>query len=125
MTSLQLLLFAAVAFTLMWKMHTSKRSGPIRELITYPPELPATNLDSDWAYRRGMPWLGRHVGMPLLRTWTFVRDGAYAFAGHTVERLRRAHEPPGPLGEPWTVSKSAFWTLVALGLGLTLLFVTR
>ena len=97
----------------------------MKELITYPPELASTNLDSDWIYRRALPWLGRHLGLPLLSVWLFLRDGAYAFAGHTVERLRRANEPPGPLGEPWSVSKSAIWTLIAFGLGLTLLFVTR
>jgi multicomponent Na+:H+ antiporter subunit D len=109
----------------MWKMHAKKHSGGVKELITYPPELPSTNLDSDWMYRRALPWLGRQVGSPLLSTWLFVRDGAYAFAGHTVERLRRANEPPGQFGEPWPIGKSAVWTLLAFGLGLTLLFVAR
>jgi multicomponent Na+:H+ antiporter subunit D len=129
MTTLQLLLFAALAFTLMWKMQAKKmqarkRWGGVKELITYPPELPSTNLDSDWMYRRALPWLGTHVGMPLLSVWVFFREAAYAFATETVERLRRANEPPGALGEPWPVGKSATWTLIVFGVGLTLLYVT-
>jgi multicomponent Na+:H+ antiporter subunit D len=125
LTTLQLLLFAALAFTVMWKMQAKKHSGGLQNLITYPPELLSTNLDSDWVYRRALPWLGTHVGMPLLSAWVFFREAAYGFAAQTVERLRRANEPPGPLGEPWPVGKSATWTLIAFGVGLTLLYVTR
>ena len=62
-TQLQLLLFSALAFAVL------KRTG------IYPPELKATNLDTDWFYR-GLPKLvWRVVGAPVATQLGFIRDG--------------------------------------------------
>ncbi len=62
-TQLQLLLFSALAFAVL------KRTG------IYPPELKATNLDTDWFYR-GLPKLvWRVVGAPVATQLGYIRDG--------------------------------------------------
>ena len=62
-TQLQLLLFSALAFAVL------KRTG------IYPPELKATNLDTDWFYR-GLPKLvWRFAGAPVATQLGFIRDG--------------------------------------------------
>ena len=62
-TQLQLLLFSALAFAVL------KRTG------IYPPELKATNLDTDWFYR-GLPKLvWRFAGAPIATQLGFIRDG--------------------------------------------------
>ena len=62
-TQLQLLLFSALAFAVL------KRTG------IYPPELKATNIDTDWFYR-GLPKLvWRVVGAPVATQLGFIRDG--------------------------------------------------
>jgi multicomponent Na+:H+ antiporter subunit D len=117
MTSLQLLLFAALAFLTMWKLHASKRRGPV-ELLKYPPELRGINLDTDWVYRRAFPWLGRWVGMPLVRAWVALRDGTYRMTAETVDAVGDLTSPKSKLGEPWSVGLSAWWAVLALGLCL-------
>lgn len=117
MTSLQLLLFAALAFAMMWKLHSSKRRGPA-ELLKYPPELRATNLDTDWVYRRALPLLGRWVGMPLVRGWVSLRDGTYRMAGELVDAVAHLSSPRSTLGEPWSVTGTALWAVLALGVCL-------
>ncbi len=62
-TQLQLLLFSALAFAVL------KRTG------IYPPELKATNLDTDWFYR-GLPKLvWRVVGVPVATQLGYIQAG--------------------------------------------------
>ncbi len=121
LTSLQLLLFAALAFALMWKYHASKRPG-IWELLKYPPELPSRNLDSDWLLRRAAPWLGTTVGGPILGVLRFVREAGYDFGWRTVVRARQLAGPRSTLGEPWPVGQSTWWAVATLGLCLLLAY---
>ncbi len=114
MTSLQLLLFAALAFSVMWKLHASKRRGGW-ELLKYPPELRAINLDTDWVYRRLLPLLGTHVGAPALAAFRFLRDSTYDFGQQTARKARQLGSPNGALGEPWPVGLTAWWAVLVLG----------
>jgi multicomponent Na+:H+ antiporter subunit D len=64
-TQLQLLMFSALAFAML------KRTG------IYPPELRATNLDTDWFYR-GLPRLvWRFVGAPVTLRIGVIREQIY------------------------------------------------
>ncbi len=117
LTSLQLLLFAALAFTVMWRLHTKPRGGAF-ELLTYPPELNATNLDTDWVYRRALPLLGQRLGMPLLRGFVALRDQTYTLARQLVESARTANTPPSLMGEPWSISVTSLWAVGLFGLCL-------
>lgn len=111
-TQLQLVAFAALAFAVL--MRTS----------LYPPELKATNLDTDWFYRR----LGYNIGATLLLMGgdavQFISSrGSDAF--HFLERrLHYHHNPEGLLGRTLPTGSMAFWATVMLG-GYLLVFYFR
>lgn len=100
---LQLLLLAAMAFTVLI------RTG------LYPPEVRSVNLDADVVYRRVLPaaWntLSQNMfhvrdmlGQPLRRT----AERAWAA---TVSPLR----PAGPLATPWSTTRMVWWVAALLG----------
>ena len=101
-TMLQLLLFAALAFVVLWKTGL------------YPPELRSVILDVDWVWRRLLPqaWSGVAEGWMIGQRW---------FLG-LAERARRellgyteAHLSPWTrLGEPWPTGTTAMWAAVLL-----------
>jgi multicomponent Na+:H+ antiporter subunit D len=105
---LQLLLLAAMAFTMLI------RTG------LYPPEVASVNLDADVAYRRIMPsaWnalmqkafqLREMLGPPLLRIAKRPWDAA-------VGQLR----PDGSVATPWSTTRMVWWVAVLLGAMLLL-----
>ncbi len=102
-TQLQLLLFSALAFTVLM------RTG------IYPPELRSTNLDTDWFYR--VP--GRHLATFANRfrslTWEWLADTAVRGATKIHDALYRHHGPEGLFGRTWPTGSMAFWTTVTLG----------
>ena len=111
LSQVQLLLFSALAFTLLM------RTG------LYPPELRSTNLDSEWFYRR----LGRGV-----------LNGATALVGHgywlmsnwvvrgfskTLDSLYRHHGPHGALARDWPTGTMVLWVAIMLGAYLLFYFI--
>ena len=102
-TQLQLLMFSALAFTVL------VRTG------IYPPELRSTNLDFDWTYRRlipsavrrGIAW-GSAVNDRLYRT-------AETAARTVVAALYRHHGPQGRLARTWPTGSMILWVTVLLG----------
>ncbi len=111
-TKTQLLVFSVLAFAVLI------RNG------LYPKELPSTNLNTDWFYRK----LGYNVGATLLLlagdTIKFIASrGADAF--RTFERrLHFHHNPDGLLGRTLPTGLMAFWATVMLG-GYLLVFYFR
>ena len=106
----------------MWRFHVRPKGG-VWNVLTYPPELRAINLDTDWVYRRLLPMLGRQVGLPILQGWVALRGAAYALAGRTVGLLARGHRPPAPMGEPWPAGLTSLWAVVVLGVCLVLSYL--
>jgi multicomponent Na+:H+ antiporter subunit D len=108
MTSLQLLLFAALAFTILWRTKL------------YPPELRSTNLDFDVVYRKVLPrivvTIGRTANDLFFRVVLGAREGLIA----VVNRVGNKHRPNNLLGEPWPSGQTALWAAFALGLFLLL-----
>lgn len=102
-TQLQLLMFSALAFTVL--MQTG----------IYPPELRSTNLDSDWFYRRIGVRLGRGLDDLSARGWTALVSGIGRRAQGTRSRLHQRHGPNGTFGRAWPTGTMAFWTTVMLG----------
>ncbi len=101
--SLQLLLFAALAFTAMqlWGL--------------YPPELPAINLDTDWVYRKVLPALavrGLRAARAVHRAVSAQTEQVVRVA---ISYLRHWHRPAGSVGEPWPTGTTAMWAAVVLG----------
>lgn len=110
-TQLQLLIFSALAFTVLM------RTG------LYPPELKSTNLDTDWVYRRGLDRLVRSAYGAADRAWKMatavITHNAVAF----VRRLYRHHGPEGILARSWPTGSMAFWATVLLGAYLLVYYV--
>ena len=102
-TQLQLLMFSALAFTVLM------RTG------IYPPELRSTNLDTDWAYRRALPTILSWIDDRVVNAWTLwinrMQNGVRRF----INQLYRHHGPQGILARTWPTGSMAFWTTVMLG----------
>lgn len=110
-TMLQLLAFAALAFSVLMRYGW------------YPPETPSTNLDTDWFYRRLLPdWIRgfmqslRQLGAELAR-W---RDGIFATFMNLVFHM---HGPDSRLARTWAIGGAALWVLILLGGYLIVYFV--
>jgi multicomponent Na+:H+ antiporter subunit D len=110
-TQLQLLLFSALAFSVLM------RTG------IYPPELRAINLDSDWSYRRLAPAL---VGAAGAGIGAVQRAVAVALlrAGTPLARvLRDLHASEGPLARTQSTGAMALWISVLLAVYLVMYYV--
>jgi multicomponent Na+:H+ antiporter subunit D len=102
-SQLQLLCFAALAFTWL------KLQG------IYPPELRAVNLDFDWTYRRLLPGMYRTLLaflQPLNRT---VRTGTANLLSNSISALFRHHGPQGLLARTWPTGSMVLWVAMLLG----------
>lgn len=110
-TSLQLLLFAALGFAVLY------RNG------WYPSELPALNIDTDVLYRKVLPagirWIAR-IGRKGI-------DGARAKALGIINGfivwIRGHHSPEGIMGDPWSIGATALWAAVLLGIYLIMAYL--
>ncbi|MEM7480541.1 MAG: Na(+)/H(+) antiporter subunit D [Acidobacteriota bacterium] len=110
-TQIQLLMFSALAFTVL------NRIG------AYPPELRSTVLDTDWFYRKPgralAEWLHRHGA-------TVDRALRSAFVGglhRLLERSGQALGPTGWLGGIWTTRTMVLWATLLLAACLILYYV--
>ncbi|MDH3579134.1 MAG: Na(+)/H(+) antiporter subunit D [Hyphomicrobiales bacterium] len=110
-TQLQLLMFSALAFTVLM------RTG------LYPPELKSVNLDFDWTYRR----LGKSALQSLASFGRWIGSGSTTTITRTltafVSRLYRHHGPKGILARTWPTGSMAFWTTFLLGAYLILYYL--
>jgi multicomponent Na+:H+ antiporter subunit D len=107
-TQLQLLIFSALAFTVLM------RTG------LYPPELNSTNLDTDWFYRRLGLWILSGLEGGATHAWQGISRSVIALAAVANRRLHRHHGPEGALGRTWPTGTMAFWTTVMLAAYLIL-----
>jgi multicomponent Na+:H+ antiporter subunit D len=111
LSQVQLLVFSALAFTVLM------RTG------VYPPEMRATNLDSDWLYRR----LGKDVVLAVARTAGSAHAAARRLASRRLTRfvlgLYRHHGPQGVLARTWPTGSMVLWVAVLLGVYLAFYFL--
>ena len=111
LTQLQLLLFAMLAFVVLQKTRT------------YPHEVPSTNLDFDWVYRKPLPALAVATARGIARF-----QQAYHAAGrrllkrgyHVVHTLKG---PGGILARTWRISTLVAWSSILLTLYLILYYL--
>ena len=104
MTQLQLLMFSALAFTVMM------RTG------IYPPELRSINLDSDWLYRRAAPALTASVAAFLLQLQAFARRGVNQAWRQLDAQVLSQARPGGRLVTSWRSGTLVWWATTVLGL---------
>ena len=102
-TQLQLLIFSALAFTVLM------RTG------LYPPELKSTNLDTDWFYRRVGRALTAEFNALSGSAWTGFADRVYRAVRRFLQGIYRHHGPQGILARTWPTGSMAFWTTFLLG----------
>ena len=110
-TQLQLLVFSALAFTVLM------RTG------LYPPELRSTNLDTDWVYRRGLKRIVAQAGELTSRASASITAAASRKGSALVRQLYRHHGPRGRLARSWPTGAMAFWTTVILATYLIAYYV--
>lgn len=108
---LQLLLFAILAFALLIKFKL------------YPPEVPSTNLDTDWFYRVPgrmlVVWAYRAIGA----TWNALWGVIVARTKKVVSDVYRFHGPEGELARSWPIGFMALWTAIVLGIALLISYL--
>ncbi len=109
-TQLQLLLFAALAFVFLMKTKL------------YPAEIDATNLDTDWTYRKALPWLAGTAGAVIALVDTGVRKTFLALMATSTQTIRKRFNDSGLMGRPWSTSTMAVWATLILGLCLLLYY---
>ncbi|HSH41412.1 MAG TPA: Na(+)/H(+) antiporter subunit D [Arenicellales bacterium] len=105
-TQMQLLMFSIMAFTVLM------RTG------VYPPELRSTNLDFDWLYRRGVPWMSARLEAATREVRTGLADGTSAGLLTAGLWIRRLGEPGGIVARHKTPS-----TMVLIMLSAFLVFL--
>lgn len=110
--SLQLLLFAALAFVLM--MRTKNR------IFAYPPEIASVNLDFGWIYRRLLPSILKPLGHRINRGHEGFTGIIIKLAGKGNQTLKHFYSPGGIMGEPWSTGRTTFWAALLLGMYLVL-----
>ena len=106
---LQLLLFTALAFAVL-----------IRTRL-YPPEMRATNLDSDWFYRRLLVSAVRGVAHWTSRFHSAALDDLRLRTGQFIAQIFRVHGPHGILARTWPTGSMVLWAAVLLG-GVLLIY---
>jgi multicomponent Na+:H+ antiporter subunit D len=104
---MQLLLFALLAFAFLY------RKG------IHPPEIRATNIDTDWTYRKAGPaviyWLSWAIGS----CYGWVVGQLSKATDRTIKRLYKSHGPEGRMARNWPTG--AMVMSIAVMLGATLL----
>jgi multicomponent Na+:H+ antiporter subunit D len=108
---LQLLLFAALAFVVLMKTGL------------YPDEKRAENLDTDWAYRKALPFLVGGAGTAFAMVDRGVRKGCVGFLEALNDQLDSTFNESGTFGKTWSTSAMAFWSALILGVFLVLYYI--
>ncbi len=108
LAQMQLLCFALLAFVFLM------RKG------IHPPEVRGINLDSDWAYRKGLPSILAMSAAGATQIATKAREGLQAQASDWVFTIRRLSAPGGLLAKGWGVNSMVFVVTLLLLLVLFL-----
>lgn len=112
LTQLQLLFFSAMAF--VWLNLRSM----------YPPELPSTNLDVDWFYRRFAPACIKRLALPVIGVYNSLIDAAAASVKQVVQNSYDTEEgkPKGYFARLWPTETMVVWVAVLLVVYLVLYY---
>ena len=107
---LQLLMFSALAFTVL--------------MLTkiYPPELHSTNLDTDWFYRRGFKSLIAYFGRNSNAFYQLICEGASGIVSELISSAKRLSNNEGILSRTPAIGSSITWISALLLVILLLSF---
>ncbi|MDH5454077.1 MAG: Na(+)/H(+) antiporter subunit D, partial [Paracoccaceae bacterium] len=110
-TQTQLLFFSALAFIFL------------KLTNLYPPELPSTNIDAEWAYRRLLPRMTNGVIAMFAPVDRAMRGLTLARFERFVQRLYRHYGPDGVMARTWPTGSTALWVAILLSVYLLLSYV--
>lgn len=112
LTQLQLLFFSALAF--VW----------LNLKNMYPPELPSTNLDADWLYRRVAPNVFQKVACTIYNTYALIERSATLGIKRFINTSYDADEgkPKGFFAKLWPTETMVVWVAVLLTVYLVLYY---
>jgi multicomponent Na+:H+ antiporter subunit D len=104
LTQLQLLFFSALAF--VWLN--------LRNL--YPPELPSTNLDTDWFYRKLAPNVIKRVASTVYGTYERFEQSVVISIKGMIQNTYDSEEgkPKGYFARLWPIETMVVWVAVLL-----------
>jgi multicomponent Na+:H+ antiporter subunit D len=112
LTQCQLLFYSALAF------YALKITG------IYPPELPSTNLDVEWTYRKALPAAAKDLVGAIAPIDRSIRAGTLRLVEWAIAATVRHAGPHGILARTWSVGGMVAWVIMLLGLYLVLNFAT-
>lgn len=111
-TQLQLLVFSTLAFAAL------TRAG------LYPTALKSVNLDTDWSYRRLLPYIvggiAETLGSAMARMSSMVNDGLRSL----IIRMYHSYGPQGRIAQFWPTGSMVLWIAILLGVTLIVNFVS-
>jgi multicomponent Na+:H+ antiporter subunit D len=110
-TSLQLLVFAALAFVWLTK------SG------LYSDETPSTNLDFDWIYRKFLPCVITGLRKEIAEIDRTGRETLLSVVGQVIRFAHRHHGLDGTFARTHPAGTMVFWAVALLGLFLLLFLI--
>ena len=105
---LQLLLFTGLGFFL---------------LLKYVGGDPKISLDTDWVYRRALPWVVGWVRRGGGAAWTGVLGTLQRYLEGVIVTLVRHHGPQGILARTWPTGSMVLWVAVILAGSLVLYYL--
>lgn len=108
LTQMQLLMFSAMAF--VW----------LNLKGFYPPELPSTNLDADWFYRRGFPCLWQAMQHRVIALWQNVLIKCGEILNRLYQLTQRYTHADAILGRSWGVNSMLMAMLSVMIIILTI-----
>ncbi len=113
LTQLQLLFFSALAF--VWLNLRSM----------YPPELPSTNLDADWFYRKLAPNLIKNVASKVCGAYSRFEQSVVASIKQIIQNSYDAEsgQPKGYFARLWPIETMVVWVAVLLSIYLMLYYI--
>jgi len=111
-TQLQLLMFSALAFTVLM------RTG------IYPPELKSVNLDTDWTYRKAGPAALRYLYAVWQASSAFLIGLIGSWAMGIFRRFQHSTGPEGRLAQSWPTGAMVIWIAILLGVTMMVNFLS-
>ena len=113
LTQLQLLFFSALAF--VW-LNLQK---------LYPPELPSTNLDVDWFYRKLAPAFIKRIACAVYQAYERFENAVMSLVKQLIHHSYDAEEakPKGYFAKLWPTETMVVWVAVLLSAYLLLYYI--
>ncbi len=113
LTQLQLLFFSALAF--VW----------LNQRNLYPPELPSTNLDVDWFYRKLAPTIVKKVACKTYGAYEKLENTVVISIKHMLQSSYDAEsgKPKGYFAKLWPIETMVVWVAGLLAAYLMLYYI--